>query len=208
MSSYASLTKKKAADSVKKPQGPRQRARKPAVSQPVYQDAFDAAHSSVRIQAQLSPGTTSGSLEHEAGRTADKGVGGLNLSDEADPMEREADRIADQIVGKPPIASGGDKSSGRLQDNGREQWAENLRIDGVGAGSPLADHLRRSLESRLGYDFSRVRVHTDRRADLLTSRVGAEAFTWKHDIVFSQNRYRPDTRPGLHQLAHELVHTA
>ncbi|WP_067069803.1 eCIS core domain-containing protein [Carbonactinospora thermoautotrophica] len=75
------------------------------------------------------------------------------------------------------------------------------------AGRPLDPGLRRDLEGRLGHDFSRVRVHTDRDAALLAELVGADAVTVGQDIFFASGAYRPDTADGRRLLAHELLHT-
>lgn len=74
-------------------------------------------------------------------------------------------------------------------------------------GHPVDPALRRELESRLGHDFSRVRVHTDTDAATVAELVGAEAVTVGQDIFFAKGRYRPETVEGRHLLTHELLHT-
>ncbi|MGP3999966.1 eCIS core domain-containing protein [Streptomyces sp. 8N706] len=76
-----------------------------------------------------------------------------------------------------------------------------------GAGQPLDLGVRRELEERLGHDFSRVRVHTDRDAAALAQLLGADAVTVGEDIFFAEGTYRPGTRDGQRLLAHELLHT-
>ena len=63
------------------------------------------------------------------------------------------------------------------------------------------------MESRIGHDFSRVRVHTDSRAAESARAVGALAYTVGRDVVFGAGQYAPETRAGGHLLAHELAHT-
>ncbi|MFI8942637.1 DUF4157 domain-containing protein [Streptomyces syringium] len=77
----------------------------------------------------------------------------------------------------------------------------------TGAGQPLDLGLRRELEERLGHDFSRVRVHTDRDAALLTDLLGADAVTVGEDVFFAEGRFRPGTEDGRRLVAHELLHT-
>ena len=72
---------------------------------------------------------------------------------------------------------------------------------------PLDHSVRESMEARFGHDFSRVRVHTDRRAGEAATAVGARAFTVNRDIVFGTGEYAPHTRPGRWLIAHELAHT-
>ncbi|GGO94893.1 eCIS core domain-containing protein [Wenjunlia tyrosinilytica] len=76
-----------------------------------------------------------------------------------------------------------------------------------GAGQPLDAGLRRELEARLGHDFSRVRVHTDRDSAALTDLLGADAVTVGEDIFFAEGRFRPGTDDGRRLVAHELLHT-
>ena len=58
----------------------------------------------------------------------------------------------------------------------------------------------------MGYDFSHVRVHTDRQADFQARMLNARAFTSKHHITFADNEYSPHTSEGQKLLAHELAH--
>lgn len=62
------------------------------------------------------------------------------------------------------------------------------------------------MESRLGHDFSMVRVHTDEQAAASAQMVGALAYTVGRDIVFGPGRFAPGTSHGQHLLAHELTH--
>jgi Domain of unknown function (DUF4157) len=78
---------------------------------------------------------------------------------------------------------------------------------GTGGGS-LSQETRAFMESRFGYDFGAVRVHTDSDADWIAKDLNAEAFTVGHDIYFGPGRYSPHTRAGQWLLAHELTHVA
>jgi outer membrane protein OmpA-like peptidoglycan-associated protein len=62
------------------------------------------------------------------------------------------------------------------------------------------------MESRLGDDFSGVRLHTDPDANRAADRERAQAFTVGDDIVFGSGRYVPGTPGGDALLAHELGH--
>jgi hypothetical protein len=73
-------------------------------------------------------------------------------------------------------------------------------------GRPLEAPLREDLETRLGHDFSRVRIHTGERADQATRSIGARAYTSGADIVFARGEYDPMRSDGRRLLAHELVH--
>lgn len=62
------------------------------------------------------------------------------------------------------------------------------------------------MESRFGYDFSRVKVHTDDRAAESAKSVNALAYTLGNNVVFAKGQYDPRTNRGQRLLAHELAH--
>ncbi|MEU0984608.1 eCIS core domain-containing protein [Streptomyces griseus] len=67
-------------------------------------------------------------------------------------------------------------------------------------GRPLDDSTRTDMESRLGADFSDVRIHNDRAAKASAAEVGARAYTSGSHIVIG------DGGADKHTLAHELTH--
>lgn len=73
-------------------------------------------------------------------------------------------------------------------------------------GHPLHAGARADLETRLGHDFSRVRVHTDTTAAASARAVDALAYTIGRDVVFAAGRYEPGTAEGRRLLTHELTH--
>ena len=81
-------------------------------------------------------------------------------------------------------------------------------VDGALAapGHALDAATRRSMESRFGHDFSRVRVHDDARASATADELHAAAFTVGEDIAFASGRYDPAGPEGGRLLAHELAH--
>jgi hypothetical protein len=79
-------------------------------------------------------------------------------------------------------------------------------VVGSGGGSPLDTDTRGLMESRLGHDFSDVRVHTDGKAHESAQSINAQAYTVGSDVVFQSGKYEPATDSGRHVLAHELTH--
>jgi len=73
-------------------------------------------------------------------------------------------------------------------------------------GHALDDNTRTFMESFLGHDFSRVRVHTDSRAAASARAVNAHAYTVGRGVVFGAGRYALNTSAGQRLLAHELTH--
>jgi hypothetical protein len=56
------------------------------------------------------------------------------------------------------------------------------------------------------YDFSGVRIHTDRTAAASAAAMQARAYTVGSNIVFGAGEYRPQTSEGRRLIAHELTH--
>ncbi|WP_374199051.1 DUF4157 domain-containing protein [Streptomyces sp. GESEQ-35] len=67
-------------------------------------------------------------------------------------------------------------------------------------GRPLDDAARTDMESRLGADFSDVRIHTDGAAKASAAEVGASAYTSGSHVVVGEGG------ADKHTLAHELTH--
>ncbi|GAA1912843.1 DUF4157 domain-containing protein [Streptantibioticus ferralitis] len=67
-------------------------------------------------------------------------------------------------------------------------------------GQPLQEPLRAEMESRLGADFSDVRIHTDPLAQRSAAEVGARAYTSGNHVIIT------DGANDKHTLAHELTH--
>ena len=73
-------------------------------------------------------------------------------------------------------------------------------------GERLTESARAFFESRLHYDFGRVRTHTGPRAEEAARAVHARAFTIGRDVVFGAGQFAPGTKEGQRLLAHELTH--
>lgn len=75
-----------------------------------------------------------------------------------------------------------------------------------GSGQALPDDTRGMMESKMGYDFSGVNIHTDSTSDSLNRSVSAKAFTTGSDVYFSQGAFNPGSKDGQQLIAHELTH--
>src|SRR2546426_3354502 len=139
----------------------------------------------------------------------------LKINAPGDLFEREADRIADAVIGmQEPTASGAFHRVGGfgLQRASRRIEPPQAIPAIVGdvlrsAGQPLDARTRDFFESRLGHDFSQVRIHTDGKAAESAQAVRALAYTVGRDIVFGSGQYATASKDGQKLLAHELVHT-
>ncbi len=118
-----------------------------------------------------------------------------------DPHEREAERIADEVMSAP---------TDRVMRNANSTASGLPRavasLIPSGDGIPLDQATRAQLEPRFGTDFGTVRIHTGPTASRASDALAAQAFTVGRDITFAAGRYEPLTTPGRHLLAHELAH--
>ena len=74
------------------------------------------------------------------------------------------------------------------------------------AGEPLDRETRAFMEPRFGFDFSKVRIHSDADAAHAARSIKARAYTIGSDITFGVGQYSPRTQEGQRLLAHELTH--
>ena len=88
------------------------------------------------------------------------------------------------------------------------EWESGPDVESVigASGRPLDRETRRYMESRIGFDFSKVRIHTDERAQASASALRARAYTVGNHVVFGAGRFSPNTTDGRRLLAHELTH--
>jgi hypothetical protein len=73
-------------------------------------------------------------------------------------------------------------------------------------GEPLGISAKSFFEPKFGYDFGKVRVHTDARAAESARAINARAYAAGQDIVFGSGQYDTETTEGKRLLAHELTH--
>lgn len=73
-------------------------------------------------------------------------------------------------------------------------------------GRPLDAATRRFMESRIGFDFSKVRIFTGDQAAASARSLKARAYTVGSNVVFGSGTYAPQTAAGQKLLAHELSH--
>ncbi len=75
-----------------------------------------------------------------------------------------------------------------------------------GGGQSLPHQTKQFFSARMGYDFSNVKVHTDKEAAESAKDINAKAYTTGNHIVFNDGQYNDGSTEGKKLLAHELVH--
>ena len=156
---------------------------------------------------------------HNFGLLSLRGLQGkFAISQSSDPLEQEADRIADQVVGTAQTERDGVASDvsrpamtqlvAKSADTDVGSTDVDLMVNSTisTGGTPLSMATRRFMEPRFGHDFSQVRVHTDEAASRSAQIMQARAYTVADDIVFAAGKYAPGTQDGDRLLAHELTH--
>jgi uncharacterized protein DUF4157/lysine-specific metallo-endopeptidase family protein len=167
-----------------------------------------------------------------------------------DPLEREADQVADRVMRMPDHAvaapsstsANGEQVQRKCESCAEEEEKQTVRrkcqscteeeehgsvarkqvgraasLDGTAApsivgdvlrspGRPLDTATRSFFEPRFGYDFGRVRIHSDSQAAASAQSIRASAYTVGRDVVFGASQFSPHTPSGRSLLAHELAH--
>lgn len=135
----------------------------------------------------------------------------LAIGTSHDPLEQEADRVADQALAA-PARTAVSRAAPLVQrlagQAGATAGLAPASVNQVLAspGMSLEPALRQDMGRRFGHDFSSVRVHDDGPAGQSAREVGANAYTVGRHIVFGAGRFAPCTPAGRWLLAHELTH--
>ena len=179
----------------------------------------------LKIQAKLIVSAPGDQYEQEADQVADAVMAGYTLpvGQVSQGVQRKLYRVElrpeDMVDSMPPVEgeSGVEYPEASPTEEVRRSASEetgtvtsgfdqSLRQATHGGGESLPSPTRSFMESRFGWDFSSVRVHSDARANTLAREVNARAFTLDNDIFFARSQYQPDSPEGRHLLAHELTH--
>ena len=158
-------------------------------------------------------------------------VGAVN-----DPLEAEADRVADHVMRMPDAGVAAHIPGGSSLGTVRRKCAEcekeeeekmpnvQRKAEAGGAaamaappivsnvlsdpGQPLDAPTRAFFEPRIGFNLDSVRIHTGRQAAASAGAVNALAYTSGRNVVFGEGQYQPSSQAGRRLLAHELAHVA
>lgn len=128
-----------------------------------------------------------------------------------DPLEMEADRVADRVMASAPEGGIG-LARPQIQRFGGGGRTDAMSVpDSVDhvlgeSGESMQAELRHDMESRFGHDFSGVRLHTGEAASRSARDVGASAYTAGSHIVLGSGAPALQASSGRRLLAHELTH--
>jgi Domain of unknown function (DUF4157) len=142
-----------------------------------------------------------------------------------DPLEHEADLVAEQVMRMPDpgleVSASQPRISRKCAACEEEDKLQTKRdgtdarggeapavVDNVlrSSGQPLDAYTRAFFEPRFGVNFSDVRLHTDARAADTAVAVGALAYTVGSHIVLGPGQFPSRDGAAGTLLAHELAH--
>ena len=165
-----------------------------------------------RLQTKLKVGAVNDPLEHEADRVADQVMRmadpGAAMTSAPPQVSRKCAACEEQVSRKRPACEAEEKlqKKGVGSQAGPADAPASVHEALRSPGQPLDAATRAYFEPRFGRDFSDVRVHSDPRASHAADAVQAQAFTFGSDIVFGGAKFSPSTFAGRKLVAHELTH--
>lgn len=99
-----------------------------------------------------------------------------------------------------------EKIVGSLKNKKAKPRAIDTEISGTKA-TKLNNKLRGSLETALGADLSKVRIHVGGNAEEICKDLKAKAFTQGNDIYFAKGSYSKDNKLIAHEITHVVQQT-
>ncbi len=155
----------------------------------------------------------------------------LSVNQPNDVYEQEADAMADHVMRMPDATANNkafftpsissiqrkcahceeEEKKMQRKENSNEPGEASSQVEDYvnslsGNGNSMSEKEKSFFESRMGYDFSNVRLHTDSIAAKSAQSINALAYTTGNNIVFNQGQYDPNTDSGKRLLGHELAH--
>lgn len=160
------------------------------------------------IQLKLSVGAANDPLEHEADAMADKAMRMPETSFIQRKSGCSCSDFDDERVHLKPLAN---QVTPFIQAKSDGTGTVNETVSGriessMGGGSTMQSDTKSFMESRFGTSFDGVKIHNNNESAQLNSSLNAKAFTVNNNIYFNSGQYQPETDSGKHLLAHELTH--
>lgn len=161
------------------------------------------------IQLKLSVGATDDPLEYEADAMADK----VMRMPEVPFVQRKSDcsncDYDDEHIHLKPLTG---QVSPFIQTKSDSPVSVSDSVSRKikstsGNGSPIEGGTKSFMENRFGANFSHVKIHSNDESAQLSAALNARAFTVNNDVYFNSGKYQPQINTGKHLLAHELTHT-
>ncbi len=192
--------------SLSKSTGPATAVQSMLAAEPVQAYFYKENLQDLPIQRKLSIGAVSDPLEQEADAMADT----VMRMPETSLVQRKCSHCEEeeQVQKKPLASSVTPFIQTKGADGGTASDSVTQQINATrGNGSSMDRPTQSFMESRFGTDFSNVKIHTGTDAVQMNRELNAQAFTVGNDIYFNSGKYNPSSDSGKSLLAHELTHT-
>lgn len=157
----------------------------------------------IKVQRSLSIGAANDPLEHEAESMADR----VMHMPESSLIQRKCTHCEEEeMVQRKPLASFIQKMGTESGSVASQSLSSKISAS-RGNGSSLDNGIQSFMQNRFGADFSNINIHTGTDAIQMSQELNARAFTVGSDIYFNEGQYNTHSSEGKHLLAHELTHT-
>jgi hypothetical protein len=158
---------------------------------------FAASHTEGNVQRKCAECEKEEMQSHQNPNPKDTKVQPQNEKKEDEKIMKKADeKEKDKIQKKenaPATATTTSKSANYIAS-----------IDGK--GQAMSATSQSFFGSRMGYDFSDVKVHTGKEASDSAKELNAKAYTIGSHVVFGEGQYNQESAEGKKLMAHELTH--
>lgn len=165
-----------------------------------------AAANNIAVQRSPAIGAVNDPLEHEADAVADK----VMRMPEHGIIQRKCAGCEEEekVQLKPLVSSITPFIQAKSDAAGQASESVTQKINSArGNGSVMDKPTQSFMENSFGTDFSNVKIHTGDYAVQMSQELNAQAFTVGNDIFFNNGKFDSNSDTGKHLLAHELTHT-
>ncbi len=195
--------------------GTKDRANSPVLTNSPSPQLYPSQTYRSQIQTKINVGAPNDRYENEADRVADRIMGNRGHTSASPSVTPILGNSLLQRTSYSPYSIDEGKTEGepftiqaKSDRGGIARPSAEQKVQSVlkTPGSPLPGQIRNFMETRFGYDFGHVRIHSNTNADKAARSVNARAFTKDSSIVFANGQYAPQSPSGKWLLAHELTH--
>ncbi|MBU4261920.1 MAG: DUF4157 domain-containing protein [Proteobacteria bacterium] len=173
-----------------------------------YVAAVSSPSGEMQIQRQIEE---SSEVEQQQEVSSPAVQSNLIVAKEDDPLEKEADHVAESICGYCGTGLANDNAIQKkdVTENSAAAVSKttarvNQSIHSPGPGAPLSASMRKRIELAVNANLSAVRVHDDSNAQAAAEDLHAKAFTHGKHIFLAQRHSADDTKLMAHEATHVI----
>jgi len=157
-------------------------------------------------------------VQRKPGEKEEEKIQRLPVKKEEEKVQRAADKKEEEKIQRLPVKKeeekvqrAANKEEEKVQKKEANTASGSKGIDSyVGSlnskGQPLPAKANDFFSSKMGYDFTNVKIHNDKEAAHSAKDINARAYTIGNNIVFNEGQYDTESSEGKRLMAHELTH--